>query len=626
MSIKTVFTSRIKRWGKRILNNSGLAQRVFRRIVMSDQASRILLNDNVALLDLVSHADFGKSPSHAILQQYLLEGILRDTSLHPRIAEWLGTQPHLLKSVLSGPQLARISDREPKYISALIKQHGLYEDLIERNILEKLFEYEETLDTILENYELRERLLFDERVIDRIAEDPRYQDYLFSNQEILQTLLDDSRMPDALLAQSETVKLLLAQPALAEIVSADTSVQEKLSEYLGLDVFLNRFALKDVVEHCGVQETLAQFDSKTTLNFLGNEQLIAHLGTDALFAALEPAEIMRRSNLRELLGEMDPLGGQLAAYLEEHPEVVRTLSLHEEIVKHFLSNYEFRENLRILHGIERASKLPYTRPAVVVSYPRSGSNFVQSILTHSSGMRNVSIYGEGPGSLDPLLTVKSHALSPAYLQDEFLRLLNMEDAPERIVLIKRDPRDVMISFYEYTQKQRDVEISQEEFLKDVCFFYASTIDKTNSRNIDKAPMNILDAYKKHIRAWFTDRPASLNVHEIAYEELVLHPLDQFRETLDYLDLNLPVAESFLDVKVSLYSDKRSKRGQAMGWRSSQEKYAVLLEGVHRLLADEIDSLGYGEITVASDVSDSNEDATGSKEHDSTDSSPKEEPK
>ena len=72
MSIKTVFTSRIKRWGKRILNNSGLAQRVFRRIVMSDQASRILLNDNVALLDLVSHADFGKSPSHAILQQYLL--------------------------------------------------------------------------------------------------------------------------------------------------------------------------------------------------------------------------------------------------------------------------------------------------------------------------------------------------------------------------------------------------------------------------------------------------------------------------------------------------------------------------------------------------------------------------
>lgn len=577
MGVKTLFTSPIKRWGKRALDNNRFVQRIFHRVLTSDYATRMLLTDNTAMLDLVSHSDFGKSDSHVILEQFLLEKMLLSPALHPRIVEWLNTQPRLVEELLSLSQLKRMSDRDSAYIASLIKHHNLYEDLVDREILEELFKYDETLDYILDNYLLRERLLFDERAIDRIVADPRYLEVLLTSGDVLHQLLHDERLQDALVAHTDILNDLLKHSSIAKAIANDPALQGTLS---------------------------ACFDTEYLLAILSPEQMLKriepetigkHLGPDGLFAALDTSELAGRIKLADLLEEIDPNGRQFASYLDAHPTAVRTISMHQEAVKHFLSTPEFRDNLRLLEGVERASKLPYLRPAVVVCYPRSGSNFMQSILIHSTGMQNVSIYTNDPGSYDPLLTVKSHALSPDYLRDEYERLLKIDALPERIILIKRDPRDVMISFYEYTQKQRETTISQEEFLEKICFFYASTIDKTYSRHVDKAPMSILDAYKKHVQEWFIDRPSSVDALEIAYEDLVLHPRETFRTTLDYLDLDLPVAESYLDVKVSQYSDARRTRGVAYNWMHSDGQYAILLEGVERLLSKEIKALGYDSV-------------------------------
>ena len=808
MAVKHLITGPVKRCGKWILNNSTLVQKVFRRVLTSDYATRMLLADDVAMLDLVSHAAYGKTESHTMVEQYQLERILKNPALHSRILDWVDERSDRVKELLRRPQLRKISDKEPDYLARLIGHHKLYGDLVDRTILEELFRFEETLDCMLNNYVLRERLLFDERILDRIVSDPRYVDELFSQEDVVEGLLDDERMLRAVLAHpsfldhifehegtarevaekstlvhailtridnelllkhldsgsmlahlgqdtmlrhigrdsmfeylgaeamlsflgndalirhlgvdemlkhitsdamldhlgndalirrlgvdemlmhitSETMLVHLGNEALIQHLGADEMLKhitsDAMLDHLGNDALIRRLGVYEMLkhitpdamldylgtaallEHLGVttmlnhlnpEQMLDHIDQELILKFLGpevllgsllpeqmvakldhdvmldhlgpeellnrlspeqllcsleleqmlkyigvqkaldmlgEESLVRYLGPDRLFGGLTHTELIKRLDVTLILDEIDPSGSQIAAYLSEHSKIIQTIVRHENVLKQFLQVSEVRKRLLLLHGLERLSKLRYAQPAVVVSYPRSGSNFMQSILTHSTGMNNISIYGQSPSSFIPLLTVKSHAPSPEYLEDEYQRLLETESLPGRIILLKRDPRDVMISFYEYTQTQRGTTISQEDFLENISFFYASTIDKTHSRRIETSPLTVLEAYRKHIHTWFADRSPALPVLELSYEDMVTKPKESFRAALDYLEIDLPVAEAYLEVKVSLYSTDSRSRGEAYGWKHAAEKYAVLLEGVERLLAPEIQLLGY----------------------------------
>ena len=130
-------------------------------------------------------------------------------------------------------------------------------------------------------------------------------------------------------------------------------------------------------------------------------------------------------------------------------------------------------------------------------------------------------------------------------------------------------------------------------LKNVDFFYASTIDKTNSRRIQKGPLSVFSAYRMHVKEWFTKRPKNIDALEVCYEDLLLHPKQTFRDILDYLKIELPVAESYLNVKVSQYSDEDRPRGIVRSWESRADEYKTLLNHVEKFCAKEIDELGYG---------------------------------
>lgn len=145
--------------------------------------------------------------------------------------------------------------------------------------------------------------------------------------------------------------------------------------------------------------------------------------------------------------------------------------------------------------------------------------------------------------------------------------------------------------------QRRTIIAQEHFLENVNFFYASTIDKTHSRKLDTGPMSVVDAYKKHVNEWFINRPESLNVLELCYEDLVHEPLEQFGGALDYLELDMPVAKAYLGIRVSLYSDETRPRAKAQGWKESAGKYDTIIAKVEELLANELELLGYKEAVV-----------------------------
>ena len=150
----------------------------------------------------------------------------------------------------------------------------------------------------------------------------------------------------------------------------------------------------------------------------------------------------------------------------------------------------------------------------------------------------------------------------------------------------------MISFYEYTQFNRNATIRQEDFLDDICFFYASMIDPGSKRTLDKAPMSILHAYRKHVRRWFVERPDDLDCLVVRFEDLTSEPERVFRTVFDYLDLDCSLAREFLDVKVSQYSQEKRTRARAGGWKEDYATYKTLVDAVNEKLNEEIKILEY----------------------------------
>lgn len=251
------------------------------------------------------------------------------------------------------------------------------------------------------------------------------------------------------------------------------------------------------------------------------------------------------------------------------------------------------KKIRLIHAKKKAAKLGYVLPTFLVSFPRSGSNFLQSVLQGSSGFLCQSIYGPYPDDTEPVLSLKSHAISLEHLLDEINRLLPDVSQPSKIILLPRDPRDVMISFFEFTQVRRNIILRQENFL-DISYFYASTIDKTSERKIEYTPLNITEAYKSHIKNWFVNKPEHLDCLTLRYEDLVQSPNKHFQHLFEFLNLNCSIATEMLEVKVSLYSQTSAQRGQAQGWRAYQDKYAGLLAQVQTLFGHEMRVLGYDE--------------------------------
>ncbi|MCC6145153.1 MAG: sulfotransferase domain-containing protein [Candidatus Hydrogenedentes bacterium] len=299
---------------------------------------------------------------------------------------------------------------------------------------------------------------------------------------------------------------------------------------------------------------------------------------------------------REALTEDRRFQSLLVQEVLEDDGVLKQLLSREDVIRRILESQHLRNRFRFIHAREMAGRLPYRLPAVVVSYPRAGSNFLQNILKHSSGLHSQSIYGPYPFTepREITLTVKSHAVSPAYLMDEFQRLVEVEYTPERVVLLQRDPRDVMVSFYEYAQANRKTAIRQDEFLNGIDFFYASTIDPQSRRAVEKNPLTVAEAFRKHIQTWFRERPDHPPCLVLRYEDLVQDPWANFQKVFDFLQVECTLAEEFLRVKVSQYSGTRDEgqRGKAGGWRGQQEKYAALLDQVQREFAEEIRLLGY----------------------------------
>lgn len=238
-------------------------------------------------------------------------------------------------------------------------------------------------------------------------------------------------------------------------------------------------------------------------------------------------------------------------------------------------------------------QITYSLPTYLVSFPRSGSNFLQFIVSKSTGLHCHSIYGRNIDLPENTLSIKSHSISYKYLLDEIDRLLPSVAHPTKLILLMRDPRDVVISFYEYTQATKNIQINQDEFINNYDFFLAAPIDKECKRKIEYAPISVGQAYKKHLNQWFLNTfPKKSESLIIRYENLLFHPNKEFEKIFNFLGLKCSMAEQYLNMKVSLYSNESRNRGQAYGWKMYYKKYESLIETTNLLLEKELNSFGY----------------------------------
>ncbi len=556
----------------------------------------------------------------AVIVQWLRRrgNLLRELAATEEMKRTITSNDGILRDILDSSQACSLVEETTfleKRIATALERQALSGDAYEK-IIKSLAESEKLPRELKQNPELLLRLLLnvlnDSHVSDALLGSPEFQQAAAKNSIYVTTMLETPEFEKAATESAAVQHKMLLVPQFQESALENESFRAKIARSEDLQREIIRAASKASLWQPSFSELLEAILRDSRLYPV----LFEHPGLTGRFLQ----EAVNREDVRQRLVRQPALRLEALAELvrgslwhEEHHALLNKIlwdpRTHERVfaepklIELLLSNDAaivktaqlppVRFKLQLLRARERAAALPYLLPAVVLSYPRAGSNFLQSVLQGSSGLRCQSIYApfnETPGCT---LTVKSHSPSPAYFEDEWQRLLPKYPLPVKIIRLQRDPRDVLVSFIEYTEVNRQTTIRQEEFLTEVDYFYASTIDRDFKRSVYKNGLTVAQAFKEHVRTWYTDSlPGDYEILSVRYEDLVLEPQETFKRIFDFLNLDCDLAEKFLRVKVSLYSDTGRPRARIQGWRENLERYGALIEQVQDQLHDEIRLLGY----------------------------------
>jgi hypothetical protein len=524
-----------------------------------------------------------------VLAEFLAEGVLTNAFL-----DWLGSDTAHMQEFLSviftdhDLQTALLSGLQEQ---GLIEQYfveWLKEDMSHARQFVNLLEKDEVLKKDLITTMAHKKFVSRDEFIRWINNEPEnllaYLQFLERREENRQ------RFHEVLL------QLHIPQAALTEWMKAEPGSVKR---------FVNQLAENDADLVNALEEALFHFKTPTErfLQWLAmseanprkfNAELrLSSENRELLFVALQnDAEI--RQEMNQALWQNDRVVNEFLDHIARDDEK-RKIFLRE------LGEREnFRSVLRVMHDQETLSKLTYALPTLTSSFPRSGSNFFQSVLRGSSGLQCISLYHSNYPQ-EQVFNLKSHALTPAALRREFADMVPYElEYPEKIIYLKRDPRDVMISLYEFACFNHQRAFSLDEFLGMNYYFVANPPGVRGVKTIYYLPgpeaCTVEEAFSLYHQSHLhiPQHESTVETLTLSYEEMVEDPQSAFDRAFAFLDLDCPLNPEFIHLKVSLYSDSTRKRGIAYGWRQpeTQEHYAPLLEQVNDRLKDEIIALGY----------------------------------
>ena len=232
---------------------------------------------------------------------------------------------------------------------------------------------------------------------------------------------------------------------------------------------------------------------------------------------------------------------------------------------------------------------------LLASFPRSGSNFVQKTLDQNTrALKSASIYAKGRVSKRQVF-LKSHASNMGLVRNELKTLWDYSGEIHDAFALIRDPRDALISSFDFVTERLGHAIDPADFLGHDYYYSFFPPDLTPSiRGEDMRPLNILQAYRVWVRHWITKRHAAGTVKLLRYEDLVATPQTAFKPLFEAFDAPMPSALEGLDHKAAQYGDSPRDRAVATGWRSAPALYAPIIETASKNLAPEIAALGYAQ--------------------------------
>lgn len=230
----------------------------------------------------------------------------------------------------------------------------------------------------------------------------------------------------------------------------------------------------------------------------------------------------------------------------------------------------------------------------LLSFPRSGSNFVQNVIKQNSVDIACSSIYRGGRLADKDHFLKSHALDADSLANELSHLWHSTNVTGRQIILTRDPRDVFISLYDYVAGLRNTAVEPSQFLQTDFYWYLFRPDVLNViRDAQHSQTRtVLQAYQDWFRVWAQNSENTNDVLHIRYEALIADPQSGFRPIFEMLDIPPPTGLSAVDEIVSLNGESDRTRGKAGGWRHAPKQYAPIIAQVEKALGPQIEALGY----------------------------------
>ena len=433
----------------------------------------------------------------------------------------------------------------------------MYSDKVKKNTLTQA-NVNQLLDVLVgeeSNDEILNKLLENEAFVGKLFSD------LFSNDKFLNLLLNDSRFQTLCLENVDFLNKIANNKA----ITGNEKLQNNLLSKLEF-------------------QTKAASDSRVQIIALQNQQMLNRTVVDQNFLKRVKALLIKDEAFHQQILNDD----RFFDVIVESPAYMAKLK----------SNRNLLTKLTNLNSWDKIEKLPYALPTYVVGFPRSGTNFLQSVLQGSSGMKCQSMYSNVIEDSNEILSLKSHAFSKASLFDEINRLIpdlsyQSNEQKKKVISIFRDPRDVMPSFYDFVSWRKNASIPQKDFLK-TCYFFATYQErhKMMDRGSEFQSVNIKQAYKKHVANWYRKDNKDIELYTVKYEDLVLCPDIAFKGIFEFLELDCQLAKEMLGRKVAEFSGTARKRGVAYGWKAKMSNYAELIESVNEHLSREITAMGY----------------------------------
>jgi hypothetical protein len=207
---------------------------------------------------------------------------------------------------------------------------------------------------------------------------------------------------------------------------------------------------------------------------------------------------------------------------------------------------------------------------ILAGYPRTGTHWIRNVVEKSTGHRAFSLASKPTYEDRDAVLVKVHARNKAIARLKALWLLPAHTFQGRYLYTYRDPRDAILSYYEFHRTAKgDRSLTPEGFL----------------RRYDP-----VGQYRWELSAWVL-RPHP-DVKVVRFEDLKADPLGEFQEIFAYLGLDHPVKTEALGQRVGQKDRSNRPRGVALGWKSAPAEYAWLIDTIGSELGKEIRALGY----------------------------------